>query len=150
MGPYQYTEESYLGYTVISGMPQPASDLTEEMTGRLPRAYGVIDGMKVDGDTVNLIVMVNQEGENDSLQAKANVKAVLKAFHDRTALAYVSGGITDLANSLGKVGSAFITTYTGLLKIYQSFDSEQKEAVREAIGPGKLSPYNELARLRPG
>jgi len=100
--------------------------------------------MKVDGDTVNLIIMSGQSGD-DPLRAKANIEAVLKAYHDKTTLAYGSGGITALADSLGKVGSAFITTRSDLEETWQRMDAAQKDNLKTAIGPGELDPYNEFA-----
>lgn len=144
MKSYGYNEESYLDYIVVSGTPQPTGELTEQIAAMMPRAFGVIDGMEVEGETVNLIIMSAQSA-NDPLQAKTNIEAILKAHHDKTSLAYRNGGITDLANSVGKVGSAFITTRSDLEATWERMDTTQKDNLKTAIGPGELDPYNEFA-----
>ncbi len=145
MKSYRYDEENYPDYTVIYGMPQPAGDLTESMAGMMPRAFGVIDGLEVDGEIVNLIIMTGSDGADDPLPAKSQVETVLKAYRDRTTLAYGSGGITALADSLGKVGSAFLTKRSDLKETWGRMDATQKDSLKTAIGPGELSPYNEFA-----
>ncbi len=145
MRSYRYNEETYLDYTVIYGVPQPAGDLTEALAGMMPRAFGVIDGLEVGGDTVNLIIISGSDGADDPLPAKSHIDTVLKAFWDRTTLAYGSGGITALAESLGKVGSAFLTTRSDLEEIWRKMDAVQKDTLKAAIGPGELSPYDEFA-----
>jgi hypothetical protein len=145
MKSYGYNEESYLDYIVISGKPKPIGDLTEQTAGMMPRAYGVIDGMKVDGDTVNLIIMSTQGAGEDVLRVKASVEAMLESYHDKTTLAYMGGGITDLASSLGNVGSAFITKRSDLEEIWQKMDAIQKDKLKKAIGPGELDPYKGFA-----
>lgn len=141
--PYQYTEESYLGYPIFYGIPQPTLDIGPLMADLSPRAFGVIEGVKTSGDTVSLIIRVNKTSGNDVIKAKNTIQSVLQAYQDKTTLAYRSGGLTALANSLGGVGAAFITEdpnpETGFL---EGMTPEKRESY---VGPGKLTPYGRLA-----
>jgi hypothetical protein len=136
---YQYTEESYLGYPVLSGVPQSTIPVNPPLAEWMPRAFGIIDGIKTNGDIVSIILMSTN---NDVIQAKNAVQYILKSYQDKTTLAYKSGGITALANSLGLVGSAFITVDPGLENMLQGIAPEERERY---IGPGKLSSYSQLA-----
>jgi hypothetical protein len=153
---FEYTEESYLGFPIFSGSPQLrsiGSTLDPRILGVLPRAFSVIDGLSVNGDNVNAVIMANLSLDkppvpDEVTEAKKVIQSVLKAYNDKTTLAYQTGGITAFAYSLGKVGSAFIANASDL-----RFDEltellskhPMKNIVELSIGPGKLSPYTQLA-----
>ncbi len=154
---FQYTEESYLGFPIFSGIPQARSiesqTLDPRVFGVLPRAFGIIDGLQVNGDKVNVVLMVNVSTDkppvpDEVAQAKNVIQGVLKAYQEKPTLAYQTGGITAFAYSLGKVGSAFIANASDLRfdELIELLDRHpMKNIVELSIGPGKLSPYNQVA-----
>lgn len=138
---YQYQEESYLGYPVFTGVPPAAVDISPPLPAWFPRACGIIGDVEISGDKISFIILANTP-ENDKQKAENILQTALKAYQDKTALAYRSGGITDLANSLGRVGSAFIREDFSFELDLQHMPAAERE---KFTGPGELSPYERLA-----
>ena len=140
--PYQYTEENYLGYPIFSRAQQPAVDTQPGWSKWLPPTFGIIEGVKNGGDTVSLILTASNSGDNDVSKARSTIQSALKAYQDKKTLAYQSTAITPLINSLGRVGSAFISQGTSLQAELESIKPEDRPSY---IGTGKLDPYSQLA-----
>ncbi|MGD9143416.1 MAG: hypothetical protein PVG61_06190 [Dehalococcoidia bacterium] len=137
---YGYEESSYLGRPVLSGTPEPSGDMSFEV---LPRAYGIINGVRIGSEPVNFILMSGSG--NDPDQSIQNIKKSIAAYHQKTSLAGISNPLTRLAASVGEVGAAYITTDTSLTSILENASVEQAERMKAAIGPGYLPPYQGLA-----
>ena len=138
---YKYSEESYLGYPLFYGIPQNVFDVRPPLFDFSPRAFSIIEGVKTSGDEVSLIVMAEKFSDVDVTRSKMAVQSVLQAYEDKTALAYSSDGLAALVNSLGRVGSAFIAV-DFRVDIPEWMSAEERAS---CVGPGKLSPYNQLA-----
>jgi hypothetical protein len=141
LGTYKYEEESLLGYPVYSGIPESEEELIVNL---LPRACSIIERVEVKGGTVALIIMAESADNNVAL-ARSIVEAAVTGYHEKTSLAYETGGIAELAGSLGRVGSAFITDDSRYEKQLQESDPETSERLKSAAGPGELDPYTQLA-----
>jgi hypothetical protein len=137
---YGYEESSYLGRPVLSGTPEPSEDMSFEV---LPRAYGIIDGVRIGSEPYTFILMSGSG--NDPDKSIQNIKKSIAAYHQKTSLAGVSNPLTRLAASVGKVGAAYITTDTSLTSRLENASVEQAERIKAAIGPGYLPPYKGLA-----
>ena len=138
---YRYTETTYLGSPVFSGMPESNEDINVDI---LPRAFGIINGVRTGAEPINFIVM-SEAGDNDIEFAKQSIEATIKAYHHKSSLAYTSNPLTTLASSIGDVGAAHITTDTRLNMVLQVNKGYIEERMRAAIGPGELSPYDAVA-----
>jgi hypothetical protein len=145
MKSYQYTEETYLGYTVLFGIPIVNIGSRSDISDKLPRAYGIINGIKVNGNTDNLILLVPQEMENDVISAKNTIEAALKSYHENTTLGFKKDVITTLTNSLGEVGAAYIMNAPAFEKMYQGLNVENKNVIQSYIAPVKLGKYDAFA-----
>jgi hypothetical protein len=145
MQSYQYTEDSYLGYTVLSGIPVINIGASSDLSNRMPRAYGIINGIKVNGETVNLILMVPPETENEVIPAKKAIEAALKSYHEKTSLGFQKDIITTLANSLGEVGAAQIMSASAFEQRYQELTVEPQNVIKSYIAPVELGRYNAFA-----
>jgi len=154
---FKYAEESYLGYPVFSGIPKArlidSPTLDPRVFEVMPRAFAIIDGLQVKGNKVNVVLMADVSTDKPPVQdevaeAKNVIQGVLRAYQEKTTLAYQTGGITAFAYSLGKAGSAFIANAADL-----RFDETikllgrhpVKTIIELSIGPGKLSLYNQVA-----
>ncbi len=98
---------------------------------------------------MNLIVIADRRDDhlllNDEVgEAKTAIQAVIKAYHDNTSMAYQTGGITDLANSLGDVGCAYILNTEGR-PFEEMSQGLGQNRLKLYIGPGNLNPYNQMA-----
>lgn len=150
MKSHQYVEEEFLGYPVLSGIP--SFDDSPALSDILPRAFGIIKGMEVNGGTVNLILMANRREdclllEDEVNQAKNAIKVALQAYHEKTSLAYQAGGITALASSLGDTGSVFVSSASDLSfqTTVDGLRQQDRDKYKSYIGPGRLNPYEQMA-----
>jgi hypothetical protein len=142
MKSYGYAEESYLGFTVFSGIPQNVINTYPSLSNLLPRAYGVIDGVKVDGDALNLILIAdNWSGNKEVLQSKNAIEAALESYQKKTAFGFKNSEISALANSLGEVGSAFILSESEFERMYRELSAEGKDRVKSNVAPIDLGAY---------
>jgi hypothetical protein len=108
-----------------------------------PRAFGIVDVVSTATDRTSLVLMANPTAERDVEKAKTAVESALKAFQDKTSLAYQAGGIAPLADSLGRVGAAFIANPSALsFEPLQTMTADQRTGF---TGPGKLAAYKEVA-----
>ena len=146
---YNYQEEKYLGFSVYSGDPQAVTkatlDVKPPLADWLPRAFGVIEGVEVNEDRFNLILMAAIS--EDVLESKNVIQTALKSYVDQTSLAFQTGEFTSLLISLTDIGSAFVSNLSDLPfeKIIQGMDPQQRDRLQAAIGPEKLSPYRIMA-----
>ncbi len=137
---YGYKEEPYLGHSVFVWTP----DATDEVLRLLPRAFGMIADVKVTEDSAILVLMAGSgSSEAGVTAARDAIEAALTAYEEGTGLAYGTWGIPSLARSLGLVGSAFITEDPRFEQTMQAIDSEEREKVRLAVGPGTINNYSE-------
>jgi len=154
MKSYQYIEEDYLGYPVISGTPH-YPEPNYHMDDLLPRAYGVIDGIPTNSGAMNLVIIPERRDdylllEDEVGEVKTAIQSVIKAYHDKTSLAYQTGGITTLASRMETVGSAILANPNDLqfdewLDLKGLSPQQLKEEKAFYIGPGTLSPYSQVA-----
>jgi hypothetical protein len=140
--PYQYTEEDYLGCLIFSRGQQPAVDAQPSWSMWLPPIFAVVEDVKNAEGAVSLIITAGNSGDNDVSKAKSTIQSALKSYQDKKTLAYQSTAITPLINSLGQVGSAYISQDTSLQEELQGIKPEETASY---IGTGKLDPYGRLA-----
>lgn len=139
---YGYKEEQYLGHSVFVWTP----DATDEVLRLLPRAFGIIADVEAVADSAILVLMAGSgNSEAGVTTARDVVEAALAAYEEGTGLAYGTSGIASLAQSLGGAGSAFLTEDPRFEQTMQAIDSEEREKVRLAIGPGTIDNYSESA-----
>ena len=105
---YRYEEDTYLGLPVFSGIPEPNENIKPDI---LPRAFGIINGVRTGAEPVNFIVM-SGSGDDDVESARQGIEATIAAYHQNSSLADESNPLTILASSVGEVGAAYITTDT--------------------------------------
>ncbi len=149
MKSYQYKEEDYLGYTILSGIP--SFDDSPNRSQIMPRAFGIINDIQENGGFINSILIAEKREENliaeeEINQAKSTIKMAIKAYYDKTSLGYRNEGMTSLANSLGEIGSVFISDISAL-PFQAIIDMRQQniDQYKSFIGSGTLDKYQRIA-----
>lgn len=148
MKEYGYSEERYLDYYIIYGIPRPSGELDENSAGMMPRAYGVIDEVKDGEDNIDLIIMCEDDETTNPIIAKNRVKDSLDTFHENITDSRLSNWFTDIIDSPDKVSSAFLTNRSLLKEVWEkhcSHDVSLAEDIKQAVGPGELGTYNDYA-----
>jgi len=138
---YGYEEDTYLGSPVFSGTPESNENFS---VGILPHAFGIINGVRTGAEFVSFILM-SESGDEDIEIARKSIEASIAAYRQKSSLANESNPLTTLADVVGEVGAAYITTDTRFTFIIEQSSKDRIEQIRESIGPGELSPYNALA-----
>ena len=138
---YGYAETTYLGLPVFSGIPEPNENIKPDIR---PRAFGIINGVRTGTETINFIVM-SGSGDDDVESARQGIEATIAAYRQKTSLADVSNPLTKLADAVGKVGAAYITTENRLNMALEISKGNLAEWMRAATGPGELRPYDAVA-----
>jgi len=138
---YGYTETTYLGSPVFSGIPEPNEDINFDI---LPRAFGIINGVRTGREPVNFIVM--SEGSGDDIEfARQSIETAIAAYRQKASLADESNPLIKLADSIKEVGAAYITTDNRFTHVIEQSTEDHLERIRAAIGPGELDPYDAMA-----
>ena len=102
---YGYEENTYLGLPVFSGIPEPNEDINFDI---LPRAFGIINGVRTGREPVNFIVM--SEGSGDDIEfARQSIETAIAAYRQKASLADTSHPLARLADAIGEVGAAYIS-----------------------------------------
>ena len=145
---YRYSRETYRGCDVFSADPEAVEGISTGFSMSLPQAVGIIEDVTVGQDSYTVILMVNDIFDKDVSRARETVETAIKTYRDNTSPGFQTGPAAEIARSLGRTGSLFITEdggFGGFEKRLQETRPENLESLRRAIGPGNLGPYRHLA-----